>query len=233
VRRIGIHILLVFAVIASGAAGARGQALPNLTPYQPAGWSDKLTVSTMPLRSMIDSVSFTTADTIYVSWAVINEGTVSTSARFYAKLYVDGTEIQSWYADPPLDPNRYTYMAGYSIGSLAAGSHTVRIVADSTGAIAESAEYDNEYTKYITVSTASLPNLTPYQPAGWSDKLVVSNVSGSTTDSGSFKTTDTLYLSWAVTNIGAGATNRRFYIRLLVDGAENTSWYFDPPLLAG
>ena len=28
----------------------------------------------------------------------------------------------------------------------------------------------------------ALPNLTPYQPSGWSDKIVVSKVTGTTTD---------------------------------------------------
>ena len=46
------------------------------------------------------------------------------------------------------------------------------------------------------------PNLTPYQPSGWSDKIVVSHNVGSNTDSSNLTTDDTLYLDLAVLNNG-------------------------------
>src|SRR5262249_54512646 len=49
------------------------------------------------------------------------------------------------------------YAENFSIGSLSAGSHTLRIVADSTGQIPESNEGDNEYTKTIAVGGAVQP----------------------------------------------------------------------------
>src|SRR5207247_2611712 len=42
----------------------------------------------------------------------------------------------------------------YSIGSLSIGTHTLRIKTDSTAAIAESDESDNEYIKTISVTSA-------------------------------------------------------------------------------
>ncbi|HVQ37560.1 MAG TPA: M12 family metallo-peptidase, partial [Pyrinomonadaceae bacterium] len=74
------------------------------------------------------------------------------------------------------------------------------------------------------------PNLTPHQPSGWSDKIVVSNTTGSTTNSSPLRTTDTLYVDWAVLNNGSGATSATFYTKLFVDGVERTSWSTDPPL---
>jgi hypothetical protein len=49
-------------------------------------------------------------------------------------------------------------------------------------------------TIFSPFNAFSLPNLTPYQPAGWSDKIVVSTTTGTTTDSPSFTTSDSLYL---------------------------------------
>jgi len=123
---------------------------PNLTPYKPVGWSDKIVVS-KTTGTNTDSSPLYSTDTLYVDWAVINNGTGATAARFYTKLYVDGGERQSWYTDPPLNANYYAYATDYSIGTLSAGTHTIKIVADSTGAIVESNEGDNDYTKTITV----------------------------------------------------------------------------------
>ena len=124
---------------------------PNLTPYQPTGWSDKIVVSNITGTNTGTSVLYTT-DTLYVDWAVINNGQIATSTRFYSALYIDEVLKQQWYTDPPVDPGYYTTVLDFSIGSLTAGTHTIKIVADSTGVINESNEGDNEYTKKITVS---------------------------------------------------------------------------------
>src|ERR1700730_8039454 len=207
-------------------------ALPNLTPYQPSGWSDKIVVSNVT-GTNTDSSNLTTADTLYVDLAVTNNGTAATAVRFYNYLYVDGALITSFYTDPPLNPGFYSYYQDYSIGKLSAGTHTLRLSADATGVISESNEGDNDYTKTITVSSKGLPNLTPDQPSGWSDKIVVSIVTGTNTDSSNLTTADTLYVDLAVTNSGTAATAVRFYNYLYVDGALITNFYTDPPLNPG
>jgi CARDB len=85
----------------------------------------------------------------------------ATGARFFSELYVDGSLKTSWFTDPPLNPNFYTYVEDFSIGSLPVGIHTLRIKTDSTNVIAESNETDNEYTKTIAVSASSGPACTP------------------------------------------------------------------------
>ena len=202
-------------------------ARPNLAPYTPSGWSDKIVTSKVTGTSTDDALM--TSDTVYVDWAVINNGSAATGARFYAALYLDGTLKSSWYVDPPLNANSYTYATDYSLGSLTAGSHTLRIVADSTGTISESNESDNEYTKTFSVGQVQLPNLTPYQPSGWSGKIVTSKVTGTNTDD-TLTTSDTVYVDWAVINNGSAATGARFYAALYLDGTLKTSWYTDPPL---
>jgi subtilase family serine protease len=201
---------------------------PNLTPYQPSGWSDKIVVSNA-VGTNTDSTSLTTSDTLYVDWAVLNNGTANITSDFTTELYVDGVLKTSWSNPPPTNTNTYRYVLDYNLGSLIAGTHTLRIKADSTNAVAESNESDNEYTKTITVSNANQPNLTPYQPGGWSDKIVVSNVTGTNSDSASITTTDTLYVDWAVANNGTANISTDFTTELYLDGVLKASWSSPPP----
>lgn len=203
--------------------------LPNLAPYTPSGWSDKIVVS-KTTNTTTDSALLTTVDSLYVDWSVKNIGDAATSARFYTELYVDGLLKNLWLVDPLLNAGNSVSVLDYSIGSLAIGTHTIKIKTDATGTVLESNGSDNEYTKTITVTG---PNLTPYQPSGWSDKIVVSKTSGITTDSSGLTQTDTLYLNWAVINDGSLPTTNRFYTALYVDGVRKTYWSSDPPLNAG
>ncbi|RPI19973.1 MAG: M6 family metalloprotease domain-containing protein, partial [Acidobacteria bacterium] len=207
-------------------------AAPNLSPYQPSGWSDKIVLSTVT-STHSDSSGLLAGGPVYLDWAVINNGSSATASRFYVELYVDGALRQSWYSDPPLSPDYYGYYDDYSLGTLTAGSHTIRIRADSTNAILESDESDNEYTKTVYVAGGSNPNLTPYQPTGWSDRIVVSSATGTHSDSSSFAVTDTLYVDWAVINNGTAATGARFYTELFVDGVLRQTWQTEPPVAGG
>lgn len=123
---------------------------PNLTLYQPSGWSDKIVLSTTT-GTNTDASTFYTTDILYLDWAILNNGTAKTTTTFSTKLYVDGVETQSWSVNSLLDINAYTNITDYSIGTLSAGTHTIKIVADATAVISESDESDNEYTKTITV----------------------------------------------------------------------------------
>jgi CARDB len=73
------------------------------------------------------------------------------------------------------------------------------------------------------------PNLTLYQPAGWSDKIVVSNVSGTNTDNGGLLSTDALYLDWSVLNGGGANINASFTVELYVDDMFRDFWIASPP----
>jgi hypothetical protein len=205
------------------AGSASSQNLPNLTPYQPSGWSDKIVVSKVTGTST-DSGSYSTTDTLYIDWSEINSGSAATVPTFYSDLYVDGVFRQTWQTNFSLGVGSSAFVQDYSIGSLSAGQHTIRIVIDSTNTITENNESDNEYTKTITVTNSSLPNVVPYQPSGWSDKIVVSTGTGTSTDSGSYSTTDTLYVDWAEANIGLAATGPTFSSDLYVDGVFRQSW---------
>ena len=204
-------------------------AQPNLVPYQPPGWSDKIVVSTVT-GTTTNSPLITPTDTVYVNWAVINNGSAPTAARFYTDLYVDGSKRTSWYSDPPVATNAYVHVNDYSIGSFSLGIHTLMLITDSTGAIVESNELDNIYTRQFTVSPPPQPNLAPYQPAGWSDKVVISTNTGATIDSPGPTTADTVYAAWTVANIGTAAVTNSFTTTLSVDGELRNTWTNAPPL---
>src|SRR5436305_2276833 len=159
-------------------SGGGGQ--PNLAPYLPAGWSDKIVVS-KTTGTRTDSTGLTTADTLYLDWSVINAGSAATTAYYKPTLLLYSPVHFTSFTDPPLSSNFFVTVDDYSLGTLSAGTHTLRVKTDSTSAIWESDEGDDEYTRTITVTTSGgggQPNLAPYLPAGWSDKIVVSKTTG-------------------------------------------------------
>lgn len=130
--------------------------LPNLTPYQPAGWSDKIVVSKAPGTNTNDT-SFSPSDTLYVDWAEANLGAAATSSLHYIELRVDGVLVDYWYVDAGFLNGYYAAVPDYVLGTLTPGSHTITLIADSTNAVAESDETDNQYTRTIVIGGAAIP----------------------------------------------------------------------------
>ena len=64
----------------------------------------------------------------------------------------------------------------------------------------------------------SLPNLKPHQPRDWSDRIVVSNVKDTHSDSSVLRDTDDLYVDFAVLNAGPASVTESFRVELFVDG---------------
>jgi len=216
----------------SGASGP-----PNLTPFRLSGWSDKIVVRTSTgatADSAVDSPSLRTTDTLYLNWAIINAGATATSSTFYVAVYVDG-EIwgspTSFYDSSALNPTYVEYWTDRQLGSLPAGSHTIRIVADSTNAIAESNESDNSYTRTIQVTGTNGAHLIPYAPSGWSSPLVVSRVKGTHTDDPPFSSNDALSIDWAFQNNGTAAAPSPITYQLYVDGVLRQTWTTSQSLL--
>ncbi len=126
---------------------------PNLTSYLPQGWSDEIVVSNVT-GTTTDSSPLYPTDTLYVDFAVINDSDVAINTPFSIDLYVDGVWENSWSMSS-LNTHYYGYVTDYSIGSLSAGTHTIKVVADPTNAVAETNEGDNVYIKTITVKENS------------------------------------------------------------------------------
>lgn len=161
-------------------AGNDSNPLANIAPYQVPGWSDKIVVSKVT-GTNIDAAALTPADTVYVDWAVINDGQASVTSDFIVTLYVDGVAQQNFLVPHPLDPNFYAFIEDYSLGTLNPGQHTIRIVADSTGLIDPAGQTHNEYSKFITVTGAvptPTPTPTPTPPPGCVPAQITSPANG-------------------------------------------------------
>ncbi|PSF34929.1 hypothetical protein C7H19_18145 [Aphanothece hegewaldii CCALA 016] len=120
--------------------------------------------------------------------------------------------------------NQYNYSYNYeslSLSGLSAGTYIAQV-------------YDSYSGQYVYPSSASytlsinapqpLADLTLYQPSGWSDGIVISTTSGTTTDAAQITTTDSIYIDWASINQGLGTTGQGFSARLLLDGTVLESW---------
>jgi hypothetical protein len=140
-------------VVVAGPATLQVTDLPNLVFYTPPGWSDKLVVATN-LDSLTDATVVTSAQDIYVNWAVANTS-VSGDVLFpfYTQLYVDGLLSQTWpVASLPAGQN--SIVKNYLLGKLPAGTHTLRLETDATGVVLETDRSDNSYSKSVVVVNA-------------------------------------------------------------------------------
>ncbi len=117
------------------------------------------------------------------------------------------------------------------------GTATVSWTANSGDARSGTATIaDKTFTVNQSAGTAEpLANLTPYRPSGWSDKIVVSTVAGSTTDSPSLLPTDPLYVSWFAINVGNASAPSwpAYFFDLYLDGVHLAGWYADFALNPG
>ncbi len=147
------------------ATFAPGQK-PNLTPYKPSSWSNKILVSNKK-GTRTDTKPFYTTDKLYLDWAIINNGKAEATGTFACDLYIDDDKQGSLYLSGPLDSKKFVSIADYPIGSLSAGTHTIKIVVDPAGMVDESNESDNEYTRTITVAIPSITLASPNGGEAW------------------------------------------------------------------
>lgn len=193
---------------------------PNVTPYQPTTWDNKIVVSSEK-GTHASTPPFWSNQTLYVDWTIVNSGTTAITTTFYTKMYIDDVEKGNWFTSS-LASGYTANVLDIDIGKLSVGTHTIRIVTDVTGVIAETNEADNSYTRTITVYP--YVNLTPYQPSTWDDKIVLSTVTGTNTSDTQILDTENIYLDWSIMNTGSYATTATFYIDLYIDGTWKTAW---------
>src|SRR5205814_9146500 len=110
------------------------------------------------------------------------------------------------------------------------GTHTLEFNFTSDFSCVDEGVYIDDIT--ITAS-ASGPNLTPYKPTGWSDKIVLSKTTGTTADSNPWITADSLYVDCAIANSGSQPINTSFTNELYHDAVLRRTWVVTPPLNAG
>jgi len=122
--------------------------LPNLALHQPAGWPDTIVLSNQPGTLTDDNPLF---DTIYVDWSVLNDSASPVAAPFWTWVYVDDLVCFEDLIGVTLPPDAYLSREDLVLSGLTPGQHTIRIVTDAAGAIAESNEADNEYVREFFV----------------------------------------------------------------------------------
>ncbi len=123
---------------------------PNLRPFQPNGWSAPIVISTVT-GGRTDSAPLTSEDTLYIDWAVVNDGGATINQTYFTTLFVDGVQVGTWFTDPPHEPGNFVFVSDYPIGPLTPGEHTFRLLTDSRSQIAESNEPDNSFQRQVTV----------------------------------------------------------------------------------
>jgi hypothetical protein len=126
------------------------QSMPNLAPYQPPSWSDKIAVTTSPTGVTDNGLLYDT-DQLFVNWAVVNDSTTTINTPFNVALYLDGTLFRTTTISNLQGGHFYSLPSNLPIGQLPPGQHTLRVVADSSSVITESNESDNSYTRTFYV----------------------------------------------------------------------------------
>jgi M6 family metalloprotease-like protein len=205
-------------------------AQPDLKPYKPTDWPDEMVLS-KKAGTHHNNSTFLTSDTLYVDCAIVNDTSVAVNQPFWMSLYVDGDPVWNWRVSS-LSGNTHEQWQDLYLGGLSIGEHQIKMIADTLGTVEETSENDNTYTRTITVKEAGLPNLAPFKPSGWSDKIVVSNVRGTHTDV-SLHGDDKLYVDWSVINKGPGDVTEKFTVMLYVDGFKKKTWTRSEGLEAG
>ncbi|HPH96603.1 MAG TPA: CARDB domain-containing protein [Anaerolineaceae bacterium] len=157
------------------------QASYNLRPYTPAGqlgWDAPLILSASLDATRSDSY-FWIGDTVYMNWAVLNEGD-DISVPFAVCLDVGGSIMNdncyTWSGG--LLHNQFLYLVNVPVTfpyGFIKGTYVLQLFVDRTNAIVETNEVDNTYVESFYWDQLAGPDLLPYAPPGWSWPLALSS----------------------------------------------------------
>jgi photosystem II stability/assembly factor-like uncharacterized protein len=205
---------------------AAASDLPDLTPYQPPGWADKILLTTNE-GDFSNSTNFSGQSSLFVHAGVINQGT-SPTGNFTSQTFIDGVKLTAYFSGP-VNPGDsfYYYAQDVSLRGLRVGTHTISITLDYGKTVAESDETNNTYSRTFVINSPFYPDFIPYQPPGWSDKIVVSTRAGTNTDAPFITTDDTLYIDYDEYNQGGQFNNTTYRAdtRVLLDGEQVSSFF--------
>jgi subtilase family serine protease len=202
---------------------------PNLHPTKPTGWDDQIVVSTA-IGTHTNNSPIESDDPLFFDFAVTNDGSLPTEQAFACDLLIDGQLRATFTIPAPFNVGTVTEVNDIDVGTLSVGQHTLTLKIDSGNTVAEITEVDNIYERTINVLIPQLPNLVPFKPASWSDRVVISNVTGTSTDSPALRTDQTLYADVAVVNDGPVTASTTFTTQVFLDGQLHTTFTTNPPL---
>ena len=160
---------------------------PNLVGHTPDGWPGPVVIASATGRRGSGPIDLKGEQ--YVSLAVANVGGAGIGRDFFVDLYFDEYLVQRFPIRGSLDAGRFVSWTDYGhlgdLVQLAPGRHTIRMVIDSTGLVAESDETDNVYEMTVDLvgeepdapqdrQSGRGVNLTLYSPLEWGVPLVAS-----------------------------------------------------------
>jgi hypothetical protein len=196
--------------------------VPNLKPFVPPGWYGPLLITNQ--LDAFASTLLTSDGPIYISWAISNQGEVS-SSEFVVDLLLDGIPIERWSTEGlERGGTRITreWDKTRSRSRISAGEHLLQVVVDSTDLISESNENDNVYSikfnwpqtsedgRIADSKTSRLPNIAPYTPPGWEHPIQISYPTTPSRDAPSIRI--------AYRNKGLSSISQLVQVYLYLDG---------------
>lgn len=134
----------------------------NLTPYKPSTWDNIIVLSTVK-DNHVSATSINDHQTIYLDWAIINNGSSDITNNFNINLYIDDILQGQWQVDA-LKSNYYLSVSDMQIDALPAGKHRFKIVADANNDLQESNEDDNEYSRIYEIQLLVIPDISINPP---------------------------------------------------------------------
>lgn len=141
---------------AAAQSGGGGFNFVNLKFFKPSGWASSLVVN-QTLNSPNDEPNFVTGKPVYVNFAIVNEGNIASGA-FTVNVLVDDVVAVSLPYPTGLGAGAQSVVTNVSVGSLAAGPHTIRVVVDALNQVTEQNESDNEQSRSIVVGAPPANN---------------------------------------------------------------------------
>ena len=167
----------------------------NVAPFTPAGWRLPLVAAGAP-GPRSDAPLSLDGDT-YLSWAVINTSPNAIDYPFHIDVYLDDVLVERWTTNN-LESNLFISLTDWDElprrVNLLPGTHTLKLVVDSTNLVPETDESDNVYElEYAwlpselpapepTPIPGKLPDLAPAIPVGWGDSLIATSYAGGAAD---------------------------------------------------
>jgi len=186
---------------------------PNLVHYKSNDWDDYIVVSDKP--DTHTSTTVNVGETVYIDIAVGNNGELDIQTPFSMELWSNDTFIHSWTLQ---GLNSWHYMTFLDITYQfpKSGTYLLQVKLDPDNRIDEINETDNLFKKQFQVANHAKPNLRPFLPDGWEDIIIVSNRTGTRTNSPIYAG-ETAFIDFAYGNDGEKEIQTTFYSKLFIN----------------
>ena len=127
---------------------------PDLTPYKPNKWDDKIPIGITRLAGSEDhsfSGPYYNDQILYFNWASLNQGGAP-ALNYTIRMEVTGSDGTNYVATCDTQPNSYSYGTNdFQVGPLLAGSHTFKLWVDNGNLIDNESDETNNYYEHTII----------------------------------------------------------------------------------